>query len=175
MPAVLPLEYTSLAAYTNLPASNSRTSSIYDKHEQRVLLFMEKYMTEDNYEALTSEDGSPTDALTNAGEFAFSRLCLSVMLPILNLNTAGEGVITSIGMDNHNTKLLSGKELKEKQIELNREALESIADYLNDDGAVLLASYKERPKRFFRSTLITQTEDDPDDDLWDDINIWSGY
>ena len=169
--AVLPLAIADFRSFTNLP-DDTRITDIYNKHTARVLSFIKKCVTTEDYTAVTDADGDDNTDRKNAFEYAFSRLGLSVMLPVLNTNTAGKGIITETGFDTGRTKLLSGAELKHRQLDLNLEALETIEEYLNDDGLVLLASYSEKPKSFFRAAVITQTETQLDEDLWDDIILW---
>jgi len=139
-----------------------------------VLSLLKKAVTAEDYAAVIAAGGDTDTDRENAFEYAFSRLCLSIMLPALNTNTAGKGIVTETGFDQGRTKLLSGTELKNRQTDLNLEALKTLEEYLNDDGLVLLSSYKVKPKSFFRAALISQTETDPTDDLWDDLNIWCG-
>lgn len=173
MSAVIPLSVEDFRSFTNLP-DDTRIRTIYSKHTARVLSLLAKAVTTEDYGAVTDAGGDDDTDRKNAFEYAFSRLCLSIMLPVLNTNTAGKGIITETGFDQGRTKLLSGAELKQRQNDLILEALNTLEEYLSDDGAVLLASYQEKPKSFFRCAVITQTEDDPTDDLWDDLNIWCG-
>ena len=164
MAKTLPVIKETVLAILNLKSAVD-DNSVMEKHVATILLWFKQYVNADDYTAVAvdEEPAEPdTDQLArkNSFEMAYSLKMLHSILPFINLQTAGEGIIKTTGIDSNRTSVLTGKEIEEFQNKLLIRCLETIEDYLNDDGTALMVSLSEPRKTYFRAAVISGHEDD---------------
>ena len=163
MAKTLPVVKATVLAILNLKKEVD-DNSVIAKHVATILLWFKQYVNADDYTAVavSEESGTPdTDQLArkNSFEMAYSLKLLHSILPFINLQTAGEGIIKTTGIDSNRTSVLTGKEIEEFQHNLLIRCLQTIEDYLNDDGTALLVSLRTPKKTYFRAAVISGHED----------------
>lgn len=164
MAATLPVAKETVLAILNLKTEVD-SNDVIVKHVDTILLWFKQYVNADDYKAIAidNEPESPdTDQLArkNSFEMAYSLKVLHSILPFINLQTAGEGIIKTTGIDSNRTSVLTGKEIDEFQNKLLIRCLETIENYLNDDGTAFMVSLSEPRKTYFRAAVISGYEED---------------
>ena len=158
MAATLPVDRSIILSILNLK-SEVDDNEIIAQHVSTVLLWFKKYVDADDYTAVAidNEPANPTtaeQARIDKFKMSYSLKILHSILPFINLQTAGEGIIKTTGIDSNRTSLLTGKEIDDFQYKLLLQVLETIEDYLNDDGIALLVSMRTPKKTYFRAAVI---------------------
>lgn len=170
MAAVLPVLNTTVCEILNLPAKAGITSLI-NKHAQAALAWLEGVIPaeadeeegiEVGYAELTEADPDVDAQIQALFEACYSYKMLNLIAPLLNLNTAGTGIITSTGFEASRTSLLSLDEVKKLQALMEEKALRTVEPYLNDAGVTLLAGFERATSTRMRVAVIKEE----DEDLW---------
>lgn len=174
--SAIPVEVNTFLDGVNLSALKDKTriDNLVSAHEPSVLSLVEFYTTSEAYESAVSED--PVITLANAFKFAYNLLLLKSILPFLNLNTAGEGIIASTGIDANQTNLLSYEQIKKQQNDLELQALRALRYYLSEEGKRQLINLSGTKKSKVKAALLCEEETgettpwwypgDFDEDLW---------
>lgn len=90
------------------------------------------YTQADVYAAV--EAGTADETVTTAFKTAFSYFLFIEIMPFLNTNTAGNGIIKSTGFNDSKIDLLSNEETTQRQQNIELSALKVIKPYLSDSG-----------------------------------------
>lgn len=80
------------------------------------------------------ESGTADEMIIASFKTAFSYLLFIEIMPFLNLNTAGSGIIKSTGFNDSKIDLLSNEETTQRQQSIELNALKAIKPYLSDSG-----------------------------------------
>lgn len=86
----------------------------------------------ETYESVEAETAD--DTVITSFKTAFSYLLFTEIMPFLNINTAGSGIVKSTGFLESKIDLLSNEETSKRQQNIELNALKIIKPYLNDTG-----------------------------------------
>jgi len=150
--ATLPVSIADVKNILNL--SSLKKSDLFELHQPGVLLYLKSRTTTENYAAAVSGDEDDDTARVTAFKLSYSFMMLHSTLEFLNLNTMGEGIVESTGIDTLQTRLLSTSSIEQKKNILERRALSLLKPYLNREGLERLTSLIAVPNKRFRATLI---------------------
>lgn len=152
MAATLPVIPEDVKKTLNLKGLKS--TELFELHQGSVCLQVQRVTTSEHYLAATSDAGDGDASRVTAFRMAYAFFMLHSTLEFLNLNTVGEGVVESTGMDTMQTKLLSTQSVEQKKMILERRALILLKPYLNTAGLERLTTITEKPTKHFRATVI---------------------
>lgn len=174
--AAIPVEVNSFLESVNLSdlKNKTRVTNLFNAHQPSVLKQIENYTTDESYSEATSETAGL--AIANAFKFAFNLLTLRSILPFLNLNTAGSGVVSSTGIDQNKTNLLSHDQVQKIQRSHELEALKMLNPYLSEEGKIQLVNLSGKKKSKVKAAILGEDEEaastpwwrsgDYDESLW---------
>jgi len=152
MAATIPVPIETVKNTLNL--KKLTRDDLFDLHKNGVLIYLQDKTLSGAYAAATLETGDTDASRKNAFQLAYSFLMLSSTIEFLNLNTMGDGIIESTGMDSLQTRLLSNSSIEQKKITLEKRALEMLKSYLSNSGISRLNSLTIIHHKSFRATII---------------------
>jgi len=133
--SAIPVTVSTFCSVVNLP-EEMENKNLFSEHEKLVMDYIERYSDGASYALALSDEGSMK--LHNAFSMAYCFKLLESTAEFLNLNTLGQGIIKTTGMDQLSTELLTGEEIQRFKQRLEIRSLEAIKDYLNEDGKKIL-------------------------------------
>jgi hypothetical protein len=152
MTVTLPVTTDEVKKILNL--KNVKNTELFELHQAGVLLHVQRMVQPEHYLEETTETEQPDAARATAFKLAYAFLMLHSTVEFLNLNTAGDGIVESTGMDANQTKLLSTHSIEQKKVILERRALLLLKPYLNAEGMQRLTTLTQTPKKSFRATIV---------------------
>jgi len=163
--AVIPVKTDEVLKTLNLSdlSGKQRIADLFRKWEEPVLLYIKKNVTETSYKDVTS--GTPDDDETVAFTIAYSYIMFSKIIEFLNLNTVGEGIIESTGIDERKTQLLGTDSIEKKKRGLELSGLRYLRTYLNETGEKRLSELSKKKIHGMKSALLYNTDDE--DNWWE--------
>lgn len=107
-------------------------NELIDRHISLIDMKIQEYSLESSYNSVV--DNSADDITITAYKTAFSYLMFAQLMPFLNTNTAGSGIVKSTGFNESKIDLLSQAETEKRQQSAELEALKFIKKHLNTTG-----------------------------------------
>jgi hypothetical protein len=156
MAGLLPMSIERILAVNNLPAGMSANSTWVEMHKVALRDF-ERYVEAEYWDALC--DGSEeyeADELA-IGEVAVGIYTYVKMMPFLNLNSSPTGFVKKRGIEDNAAEIMGFAELKKYKVELEKQALSSIQEFLSPRGVDRLNSLERGRKRLRGCRIGTQT------------------
>lgn len=124
----------------NVNLDKLKKDELINSHMFAVDLKLQGITQPDVYESVNEETAD--EPVVKAFKLAFSYLLYMEILPFLNVNTAGSGIVSSTGIDQSRTELISQTELERRQNSAELKAYELLYTYLNDAGKNRLGKLK---------------------------------
>lgn len=116
----------------NVNLDKLKKEELITSHMFAVDLKIQGITRQDIYNAVNEE--TAPEPVIKAFKLALSYLLYMEIMPFLNVNTAGSGIVSSTGIDQSRTELISQAELERRQDAAELKAYELLVDYLNDAG-----------------------------------------
>ncbi len=151
MSGVIPMTTGRLLEVINLPQA-MKVNKIWETEQVAAINYLSRYLLPDYLSFLETGDGDFPVAAGKLGEMAVGKCTYGLALPLLNLHTAGKGIVKKTGIEDNATELLTVGETTEYSKVLKREALESVSEYLNERGKTALKDFKSGSR--YRCSLI---------------------
>ena len=150
---VIPLPTEDVCKILNLPTEDMLKNPIFAEHQDLVLAGIEHYTQEQPFEYATSGE-EVTTHLRTAFRMGYAFLMLSSVAEFLNLNTVGEGIVKTIGIDQAATELLTGAEIEDFKNKILIRALEALAPYGSHYLRLKLTELTEPERKPVRARVI---------------------
>jgi hypothetical protein len=158
----------------NLSKLSGKTAveNLLDAHSPSVLITLQNYTLDENYTAALAETSTP---LATRYELAYSLLLLSSTYEFFNLNTAGNGIIQSTGMDAGKAQLLSAATVEKQKKALELRALRALEPYLSTAGKRRLVQLSDSRKSKAKAGLLCEETTTETTNWWEagyDESLW---
>ena len=149
----IPVEIDTMLSILNLPKEMGDIG-IFKEHKAIVMETIRTLVLDNHYQDAIRYDYPDDDPFLISFRFGFCFLMLHSSCEFLNLNTLGEGIVKTVGLDQSATELLTGSEIDAFKANLELRALSVLSSYLNPTGLDRLNELKPRQARPIRVGVI---------------------
>jgi hypothetical protein len=175
---MIPVSVEDFLKTVNLADLDGKTkvTNLVDAHQPGVLLYLQNATTDDSYTAATDSEGTVEADIDNPFKLAYCYIMLRNIVSLLNLNTAGRGIVNATGIDDKRSELRSEKNIQIQKTDLEREALSLLQPFLSPQGKRRFAALNPNKKSKTKATLLGEDTDIQiynwwsittfDEDLW---------
>jgi hypothetical protein len=175
---MIPVSVAEFLKTVNLSDLEGKTkvTNLVNAHEPGVLLYLQNATTDDSYTAATTSEGTVEASIDEPFKLAYCYIMLRSIISLLNLNTAGRGIVNATGIDQQRSELRSEKNIQLQKTDLEREALSLLQTFLSPQGKRRFAALQTNKKSKAKAVLLGENTDEQvynwwnistfDEDLW---------